>query len=94
VPLISYKQMVDWVEGRNASTIRGLSWSGGRLTFVTTIGAGAAGLQTMLPMQGPVGSLAELTCNGSPVAFATQTIKGIQYGMFDAVAGTCSAAYS
>jgi hypothetical protein len=94
VPLISYKQMLDWVEGRNASTIRGLSWSGGRLTFVTTIGTGAAGLQTMLPTQGPAGSLANLTCNGSPVPFTTQTIKGIQYAMFDAVAGTCSAAYS
>ncbi len=94
VPLISYKQMLDWVDGRNASTIRGLFWSGGVLTFVTTIGTGAAGLQTMLPTQGPAGSLANLTCNGSPVAFTTQTIKGIQYAMFDAVAGTCSASYS
>ena len=55
VPVISYKQLLDWVDGRNASTIRGMSWSGGTFTFVTTVGAGANGLQTMLPTQGPSG---------------------------------------
>ena len=55
VPVISYKQMLDWVDGRDNSTIRGLSWSAGTLTFTTTVGAGANGLQTMLPIAGPVG---------------------------------------
>ena len=55
VPLISYKQLLDWTDGRNNSTIRGLSWNAGTLTFVTTVGAGANGLQTLLPMQGRPG---------------------------------------
>ncbi len=94
VPLISYKQLLDWVDGRNGSTIRGLGWNAGVLTFVTTIGAGANGLQTMLPTQGPSGSLSALTCAGSPTAYTTQTIKGIQYAMFNTITGTCRATYS
>ena len=43
VPIISYKQLLDWTDGRNASTIRGLSWNAGTLTFVTTVGSGATG---------------------------------------------------
>ena len=61
VPVISYKQLLDWVDGRNSSTIRGLSWNAGTLTFVTTVGAGANGLQTMLPVQGPTGTLTGIT---------------------------------
>ncbi len=55
--MISYKQMLDWVDGRNSSTIRGLAWNAGTLTFITTVAAGANGLQTMLPTQGPAGTL-------------------------------------
>jgi hypothetical protein len=94
VPLISYKQMLDWVDGRNNSTIRALSWSAGTLTFATTVATGANGLQTMLPTQGPTGTLSALTCAGSARSYTLQTIKGLQYAMFDAVTGTCQATYS
>jgi hypothetical protein len=94
VPLISYKQMLDWVDGRSSSTIRGLSWNAGTFTFVTTVGAGASGLQTLLPTQGPTGTLSALTCAGSPKAYGLQTIKGIQYAMFDTATETCQATYS
>ena len=67
VPLISYKQLLHWVDGRNSSTIRGLNWNSGTFTFVTTVGAGANGLQTMLPLQGPTGTLTGITRAGSPV---------------------------
>jgi hypothetical protein len=94
VPMISYKQLLDWTDGRNASTIRGLTWNAGTFTFVTTVGAGANGLQTLLPTQGPTGTLSALTCGGSPRAYTTQTIKGLQYAMFDTITGTCQATYS
>ena len=94
VPLISYKQMLDWVDGRNGSTIRGLSWSAGTFTFVTTVGAGANGLRTVLPTQGPSGTLSALTCAGSAKPYTVQTIKGIQYAMFETITGTCQATYS
>lgn len=94
VPLISYKQLLDWVDGRNNSTIRGLSWSAGTFTFTTTVAAGASGLQTMLPTQGPSGTLSALTCGGSPKTYTLQTIKGVQYAMFGAITGTCQGTYS
>jgi hypothetical protein len=94
VPVISYKQMLDWTDGRNASTIRGLAWSSGTLTFVTTVGAGANGLQAILPTQGPTGTLSALTCAGSPRSYTVETIKGIDYARFTAVTGTCQATYS
>jgi hypothetical protein len=94
VPIISYKQMLDWTDGRNGSTIRGLSWSAGTLTFVTTVAPGANGLQTMLPIQGPTGTLTAITRGSSPVTYTVQTIKGIQYAMFDAATATYQATYS
>ncbi len=94
VPVISYKQLLTWTDGRDASTIRGLSWSAGTLTFVTTVGAGATGLQTMLPVDGPSGSLTSLTRAGSAVPYVVQTIKGVSYAIFDAATATYQATYS
>jgi hypothetical protein len=94
VPVISYKQLLDWVDGRNSSTIRGLSWNSGTFTFVTTVGAGANGLQTMLPIQGGAGTLTGITRAGSPVPYTVQTVKGIQYAVFTAATATFVATYS
>jgi fibronectin type 3 domain-containing protein len=94
VSIISYKQLLDWTDGRNASTIRGLSWSSGTFTFSTTVAAGANGLQVMLPTQGPTGTLSALACGGSPTTYSVQTIKGVQYATFDAITGICQATYS
>jgi hypothetical protein len=94
VPVVSFKQLLTWVDGRNASTIRGLSWNAGTLTFVTTVGAGANGLQTMLPIQGPAGTLTGITRAGNPVAYTMQTIKGVQYALFTAATATYQATYA
>jgi hypothetical protein len=94
VPIISYRQLLTWTDGRNDSTIRSLSWSNGTLTFTTTAAPGANGLQTMLPVQGPSGSLTSITRDGSPVSYTVSTIKGIQYAMFDAASATYQATYS
>jgi hypothetical protein len=94
VPVISYKQMLDWADGRDSSTIRGLSWSAGTLTFVTTVGAGAVGLQTMVPVQGPSGTLTGISSAGSFVPYTVKTIKGIQYAVFPAATASFQATYS
>ena len=94
VPIISYKQLLTWTDGRNSSTIRGLSWNAGTFTFTTTVAPGANGLQTMLPVQGPSGTLTAITRDGNPVSYTVQTIKGIQYAMFDAATATFQATYS
>ena len=83
VPVISYKQLLDWVDGRDSSTIRGLSWSAGTLTFMTTVGAGADRMQRWCRSQGPSGTLsAESRAAAQPVPYTVQTIKGIEYAVF------------
>ena len=99
VPVISYKQLLQWTDGRNASTIRGLAWtpsggSGGTFSLTTTVAAGANGLQAMLPMQGPAGTIQAITRAGSPVAYTVQTVKGVQYAIFTAATATFVATYS
>ena len=94
VPLISYAQLLQWVDGRDSSTIRGLSWSAGTFTFVTTVGAGATGLETLLPVAGPSGALTGITRGGSAVAYTVETIKGIAYARFPAATATYVATYS
>jgi hypothetical protein len=94
VPIVSYKQLLDWTDGRNESTIRALDWNAGTLTFTTTVGVGANGLQTMLPVDGPTGTLSAITRDGSPVDYTVETVKGIRYAVFDAGNATFRATYS
>ena len=83
VPVIAARQLLDWVDGRNESSFQALTWSGGTLTFSIAIGPNATGLQAMLPGTMTAGSLTTLTLNGKSVAFTRQTIKGIEYVLFD-----------
>jgi hypothetical protein len=93
VPVVSARQMLTWLDGRNTSSFQGLAFSGGRLTFNVAQGAGASALQGMLPASGPTGALQAISRNGQPLAFATQTIKGITYATFPADAGSYVATY-
>ena len=68
VPVISYKQLLDWTDGRNSSTIRGLSWSAGTLTFTTTVGRRRQRPSDDAARPGPVRTLNAITSAGSPVA--------------------------
>jgi hypothetical protein len=94
VPIISSKQLLDWTDGRDNSTLRDLQWNAGTMTFSVSAATGANGLQVMLPTQGPSGTLTTITSGGSSVPFTTQTIKGIQYAFFTAVTGSYTATYA
>ena len=65
-----------------------------RSTFSIARGAGANGLQAMLPTQGAQrrASVAD-HAGGNAVTFTTQTIKGIEYAVFSAAAGDYTATY-
>ncbi len=93
VPIVSAKQMLEWVDGRNNSAFRSLSWSANTLNFTVSVGIGAGGLQVLLPTQSSAGTLSAVTRSGSPVAFTTQTIKGISYATFTGTAGVYGAQY-
>ena len=59
VPVVTARQMLTWLDGRNASSFSGISWSGNTLTFTVNVGAGANGLTAMLPTAGPGGTHAD-----------------------------------
>ena len=42
VPVVSARQMLTWLDGRNGSSFRGLSFARGRLRFAVAPAAGAA----------------------------------------------------
>jgi WD40 repeat protein/fibronectin type 3 domain-containing protein len=95
VPVVSSKQMLDWLDGRNDSSFRSLAWSGNTLSFEVRRGTGANGLQAMVPVVAANG--ASLTgingAGGGAVQYTTTMIKGIQYAFFNAAAGTYTATY-
>ena len=94
VPVVSARQMLQWLDGRNASSFGDLTWNGGTLTFDIGVGANANGLQGMLPVDGPTGELQSLSRNAGAVPFTRQTIKGIEYAVFSAAAGGYTAVYA
>jgi len=94
VPVVTSIQMLNWLDGRNASSFTGLTWNGTALTFSVSVGLGANGLQAMLPTTVTAGKLTTLTLNGSTAAFTKQTIKGVEYAIFQVAAGTYQATYA
>jgi hypothetical protein len=93
VPVVSARQMLEWLDGRNGSSFGGLSFSGNQLSFSVQPAAGARGLQAMVPVAGPSGRLSGLSRGGVPVATATRVVKGIEYAVFDGAAGSYVATY-
>jgi hypothetical protein len=94
VPVVSAKQMLTWLDGRNDSSFGAIAWSGSQLSFTVNGGAGATGLRGMLPVAANGGTIATVTRNGSPVAITPQRIKGVDYAFFDADSGSYVATYS
>ena len=93
VPVVSSRQMLDWLDARNGSSFSTLAWNGNSLTFTLTPGSGANGLQAMVPMRSINGVLSGITRNGSTVNFVVSATKGTQYASFLAVAGSYTATY-
>jgi hypothetical protein len=95
LPVITAKQLLDWLDGRNASSFADLAWSGNTLTFTVDVGPGVNGLRAMLPTAGPSGSvLSTLSREGSGASFTRETVKGVEYAVFAASAGAYSASYA
>jgi hypothetical protein len=93
VPIVSSQQMLDWLDGRNGSSFGSFSWSTNTLGFSISVGAGARGLQAMVPTASASGTLTGITRSGSAVPYTTQTIKGVSYASFAAAAGAYQATY-
>ena len=94
VPVVSSKQMLTWLDGRNASSFGTLGWTGGSLTFNLTQAAGANGLEVMLPAQTSPGILVSLMRGTTVVPFVNKTVKGMSYATFSGASGAYTAVYS
>ena len=94
VPVVTAKQMLDWLDGRNDSSFGSISYSDNTLSFRVTAAAGATGLRGMLPSKFGNRSLTTLTRNGSTLNFTKQIVKGVEYAFFPATSGTYQASYA
>jgi hypothetical protein len=93
--VITAKQMLDWLDGRNGSSFANMTWNGTTLGFTISVASGANGLQAMLPMTSGTRAMTSLTLNGAPVSYVTEVIKGINYARFTASgSGTYAAQYA
>lgn len=93
VPVVSGRQMVDWLDGRNSSSFDAIAWDGTTLSFDITVGTGARNLQAMVPTAVDGIPLNTIHWDGSPVSYTAQTIKGIEYAFFAAEAGSYDVTY-
>ncbi len=90
VPVISAEQLLDWTDGRNASSFQDVSFTNDVLTFSVDAADGSNGLQAMIPV---TGTLEQLTLDGNPVATTEQTIKGVRYAFFTPTTGAYAATF-
>ena len=93
IPVVSARQMLTWLDGRNASTFTSLSWNGSTLSFSISVGQGANGLVAMAPMANGQ-TVTSITNNGSPVSYSMIRSKGIQYAIFTAANGAYQVNYA
>ncbi len=93
VPVVTARQVLEWLDGRNGSSFSALTWNGSILSFTVAIGEGANGLYVMLPTKSASGTFNAITLNGITIPFETATIKGIDYAIFPSALGTYQATY-
>jgi hypothetical protein len=96
VPVISARQLLTWLDGRDNSYFSSLSWStiNNTLSFSITKGTGTNGLQAMLPTKSAYGNLTTLTRNGNSVTYTISAIKGVEYAFFPGDGGSYVATYA
>ena len=86
VPVISSRQLLTWLDARNASSMGSISWANKTLTFSVGANSNATGLQVMVPV--PAGlSVSNVTYNGSPAAYFLRGVNGRQYAFINALTG-------
>lgn len=94
VPVVSAKQMLTWIDGRNNSSFDLTSWSGGVLGFSINAAPGSRNLNAMVPVVSIAGTLTSILKGTDPVSFSVETIKGVQYAFFPSTSGSYTATYT
>lgn len=99
VPIISARQMLTWLDGRNSSSFQNLSWEGHTLKFTVSVGEGGQGIHTMIPMCSSGRRVREISFNSGsvktqPVSYQTKTVTGVEYADFASPPGNYQVTYS
>ena len=87
VPVLSAKQLLKWVDGRNGSSIGAFSSTASTLSFSVTVGQGANGLEVMVPKPSGKAVSGILRDGSAVVGIVSKMVKGIDYAVFSAVTG-------
>ncbi|HEU4719644.1 MAG TPA: DUF4082 domain-containing protein, partial [Bacteroidia bacterium] len=77
VPVVSAKQMLDWIDARNNSSFGSITWNGDTLDFTVSADTSARNMKAMIPVHVNTKTLISVTFNGTPVAYTQEIIKGI-----------------
>ena len=94
VPVVSARQMLTWLDARNASAFAGVGFAGDTLGFTVTAPPDARGLRALVPLASSIGPLTAVERDGDAVAFTTTVMKGIAYAVVPAVPGHYVAHYA
>ncbi|PTL77303.1 DUF4082 domain-containing protein [Vitiosangium sp. GDMCC 1.1324] len=94
VSVITAKQLLTWLDAREATQVSSVAFTGMALTF--TVATPARNLSLMVPTSTAAGrTLVSVTRNGSAVTTVPQTIKGVGYAFINGTqAGTYTVTYN
>ena len=94
VRLVSAQQILDWTDGRNASSFSNSSWNGSTYTFTANINAKMRSMgRALVPIASKNGNIVSVNKDGRAVTFTTETMKGISYAVIPVTSGTYSVVY-
>ena len=82
VPVVSARQMLQWLDSRGSSSFGSVQWDGNVLSFNVSVTSGANGLEVMIPAQIGSKSVVGLTCGGAPLPYRREVVKGVDYAIF------------
>ena len=93
VPIVTSRQMLEWLDGRNDSSFGSITWDGEALGFTVTTGAGANGLQALVPWYAGAEVVNNVTRDGASIPYTRESRKGVEYAGFLATDGTYTVTY-
>jgi hypothetical protein len=93
VPIVSARQMLTWLDGRNGSSFQKLLWDGQGLEFTVSVGEGGNGIHTLIPLNSAAGMLNEITFNNESISYEKRTVAGVPYADFSSPPGDYRVSY-
>lgn len=94
IPMITARQALDWLNGRENSQFSNLKATKGKVAFDVHPAEYTNGLKAMIPAENKEGTLVSLKLNGAPALYQTEIVKGVSYATFSARPGAYEVTYS